>query len=331
MTTSVDSHQYDAALSRRRNGRKRCASAGLLAVVAGLSLGSTGLAGCAATARRLTAPGLAAAAATQIAKSRDGLFDVGSHLLYLRCEGAGSPTVVYLHGIIVTNGGSQSSGSIPGYLRGHVRVCVYDRANVGLSTKVTGPLTGNDSIRDLHTLLAAAREPGPYVLLGASFGGLLAVMYAATYPEEIAAMVLLDASLPNDPELDERFLPKAAQLQSGDWRGNVEQMDTLTTYRQAQNIQSRVPSIPLTYLAVRKPDLDPAWPVAQMTAAIQAEQHAFVARFCPGRLILRDVPHFMEKAIPREVANEVMRIIAITAHPPRCTARVYSSDRLKHS
>lgn len=49
--------------------------------------------------------------------------------------------------------------------------------------------------RDLHALLEAAQVPGPYVLLGASFGGLIADMYAATYPDQVVGMVLLDASL----------------------------------------------------------------------------------------------------------------------------------------
>ena len=63
----------------------------------------------------------------------EGVFDVGGHKLYLRCEGRGAPTVVYLHGLIVTRGGSQSSGLIPGYLRDQAQVCIYDRANVGFS------------------------------------------------------------------------------------------------------------------------------------------------------------------------------------------------------
>lgn len=331
MTTTVDGPLYDAAFAPRRTGPNRSGSAGLLALVLGLSLGLTGLAGCAAAVRHPTAPGSAAIAATRGAKSVDGLFDVGDHSLHLKCEGAGSPTVVYLHGIIMTKGGSQNSGSIPGYLRDRVRVCVYDRANVGLSSKVTGPITGNDSIRDLHRLLEVAREPGPYVLLGASFGGLLAVMYAATYPDDVLGMVLLDAALPTDPEIDGRFLPKTVQPQPGDWTRNVEQLDTLTTYRQAQDLQDRVLSIPLAFLAVEWPELDPSWPVKEMTAAIQAEQLAFVARFCPGRLVFRDVPHFMEKAIPEEVADEVKRIIAIAAHPPSCPARVETSTRPKNS
>jgi pimeloyl-ACP methyl ester carboxylesterase len=247
----------------------------------------------------------------------EGLFDVGGHKLYLKCEGSGAPTVVYLHGIIMArgnSGGALNSGLIPSYLHGEVRVCIYDRANVGRSDKIGGPLTGEDSVRDLHQLLATAKIHGPYVLLGASFGGLIADMYAATYPADILGMVLLDASLPDDViQIDERFLPKDALHKPDDWLGNAEQMDELTTYAQARVMQNRAPKIALTFIATTKLDLDPSWPVERMTAAIRTQQQAFVDHFTPGRLlILHDVPHWMEWAIPRTVADEVERVIAST-------------------
>ena len=242
----------------------------------------------------------------------EGLFDVGGHKLYIKCEGSGSPAVVYLHGIIVTRGGSQSSGLIPGFLRDRARVCIYDRANVGFSDAVPGPITGKDAVSDLHKLLDAAHVRGPYVLLGSSFGGLIAVMYAATYPENVTGMVLLDASLPDDViRIDERFVPERERLQPDDWKRNIEQLDMLTTYRQAHAMALVRTNIPLTYIATTRFELDPSWPVEQMSAAIRAEQHAFVGRFPLGRLlVLRDVPHFMERAIPRTVADEVTRVLA---------------------
>jgi pimeloyl-ACP methyl ester carboxylesterase len=46
----------------------------------------------------------------------------------------------------------------------------------------------------LHTLLAHARVPGPYVLAGHSFGGLYVRSLAAQFPDEVAGMVLLDST-----------------------------------------------------------------------------------------------------------------------------------------
>ena len=81
-------------------------------------------------------------------------------------------------------------------LRDEHRICVYDRANVDRSDDVPGLRTGESSVTDLHRLLDAAGVEPPYVLLGASFGGLISYSYAATYPDEVVGMVLLDAQIP---------------------------------------------------------------------------------------------------------------------------------------
>jgi pimeloyl-ACP methyl ester carboxylesterase len=118
-----------------------------LAHIRALCVAALVLTGCGGTSSPETSP----AKATSAAGRR---FDVGDHELYLKCEGSGSPTVVYLHGFIAdpTGGGSQNADRIPSLLRDRSRVCIYDRANVGRSGKVAGRLTGADAIRDLHRL-----------------------------------------------------------------------------------------------------------------------------------------------------------------------------------
>ena len=55
------------------------------------------------------------------------------------------------------------------------------------------PTTAGDAVADLHALLSAAHEPAPYVLVGHSYGGLIAKLYARTYPQNAAGLVLVDA------------------------------------------------------------------------------------------------------------------------------------------
>lgn len=249
---------------------------------------------------------------TSDASRTEGTFDVGGHKLYIRCEGSGSPTVVYLHGYIQAagTGGSHNAGRIPELLANRNRVCVYDRANVGGSDVLPGPLTGTGTVRDLHALLKAADVSAPFVLLGASYGGLIADMYAATYPDEIVGLVLLDPALPGGDAVIDAFLPEPQRLQTDTWKEGLEKLDLLVTDRQAKALAGSEPQVPMTLIAIKDFDLDPAWrPKKRIIAAYRRLQREFVARFERGRLLTVDVPHFMEPEIPERIAEETRRVI----------------------
>jgi pimeloyl-ACP methyl ester carboxylesterase len=67
-------------------------------------------------------------------------------------------------------------------------------------------------VDELHALLTGANEPGPYILVGHSYGARVARLFAATYPEEIAGMVLMDPGFLYD---DPRYPPETkAHLES---------------------------------------------------------------------------------------------------------------------
>jgi pimeloyl-ACP methyl ester carboxylesterase len=76
------------------------------------------------------------------------------------------------------------------------RVVAYDRAGLGWSDLGTKPLDAAKSAHELHTLLQNAHIPGPYVLAGHSYGGLVNRMFADLYPDEVVGMVLVDSSHP---------------------------------------------------------------------------------------------------------------------------------------
>ena len=185
--------------------------------------------------------------------------------------------------------------------------------SLGISDTLSGPLTGKDSVEDLHALLAAADVPPPYVLLGASFGGLIADMYAATYPDEVVGMVLLDSPLPDSIVEQDRYIPKKDRATPDDWQDSPERMDEFTTFRQARALQGGEPAMPVTYIAVKRLDLPPSYPRKAITTAERKMQHAFVSRFSPGRLIFVDTDHYMEPEIPGRIAREVERVIAASA------------------
>ena len=236
----------------------------------------------------------------------EGRFDVGGHKLYLKCTGKGSPTVVFLHGSVREEGeaGHERAGRIPALLDARRRVCVYDRANVGRSDSVRGRLTGKDSAHDLHALLRAAGVQPQFVLLGASLGGAISDLYAATYRKDVAGMVLLDSTLPAYLDMYKRLFPPGSGPQPDEWQREAEHLDRLALFRQAGEVQGHRRKIPVTYIAAAV-SLPP-----KIETAIRRAQRAFVARFSPGRMVVVDAPHDIAGTIPERVAREVERVSA---------------------
>jgi pimeloyl-ACP methyl ester carboxylesterase len=120
-------------------------------------------------------------------------YNVGGHQLHLDCHGHGGPTVLLSSGLGEI---SASWVRITDQVGDTTRVCAYDRAGQGWSADAESPQDGVTAAMDLHTLLAVAGEHGPYVLVGHSTGGAYAMTYAAQYPEQVAGLVLLDSSSP---------------------------------------------------------------------------------------------------------------------------------------
>ena len=118
------------------------------------------------------------------------LVDIGGRRLHLLCGGQGSPTVVFEAG---ASAFAIDFTLVQGELQKSHRVCSYDRAGSGWSDPLP-PFTPSPDTEDLHALLTAAKEPAPYVLVGASRGGLLIRQYLAAYPADVAGLVFIDSS-----------------------------------------------------------------------------------------------------------------------------------------
>lgn len=147
---------------------------------------------------------------TVISADFSGLVDIGGgRAMYLTCQGSGSPTVVLVSGrtdrsdiwqSVATP--EQSGTPVFSGVSETTRVCAYDRpgtvtitgehVEASRSTPVPQPTTAADGVRDLHALLSAAEIPGPIVLVAHSWGGLIARLYADTYPTGVDGLVLVD-------------------------------------------------------------------------------------------------------------------------------------------
>jgi pimeloyl-ACP methyl ester carboxylesterase len=119
------------------------------------------------------------------------LVDIGGRGLNLNCTGQGSPTVILDSGLGVPAIGWKA---VQSEVERFTRVCSYDRASVGWSEAGPLPRTSLQIVKELHTLLHNAGVPPPYVMVGHSLGGFNVRVYNGEYPDEVAGVVLVDAS-----------------------------------------------------------------------------------------------------------------------------------------
>lgn len=146
------------------------------------------------------------------------LIDIGGQAIHLVAEGEarGRRSVVWFPG-------GHSAGAYLQHLhealRQHGRSILIDRPGTGWSD--TGPFprgTARES-EEMIATLEASGEAGPFVLVGHSFGGLLAANMARRRPDMVAALVLLDATPPETicfgPRLPQLGQMRKDALQSG--------------------------------------------------------------------------------------------------------------------
>jgi len=136
------------------------------------------------------------------------MVDVGGHRLHIACRGEGGPTVV----LDAALGNMSTHWTwVQQELAQTGRVCAYDRAGLGWSEPGPEPRDARQVTSELHALLTNASIPGPYVMVGHSFGGLYAQLYAARYPDQVAGVVLVESSHPQVHPATRR----PAELQAG--------------------------------------------------------------------------------------------------------------------
>ncbi|MET0475147.1 MAG: alpha/beta hydrolase [Mycobacterium sp.] len=188
-----------------------------------------------------------------------GLVDVGGRSLYLECRGQGSPTVILEAGLdgrgdVWSRDNLRPAGERtmvqPG-VAAFTRVCAYDRPGTlgevnpdldpdgpdfypSRSDPVPQPRTTRDLTTDLHDLLTAADIPGPYVLAAHSAGGLVARLYASTFPDEVAGMVLIDTTNENVWR-DFKAVLTPAQYATFE-AGTVDDGELLAAYPEAERL-----------------------------------------------------------------------------------------------
>ena len=248
----------------------------------------------------------------------NGRVDVGGYKLYLRCEGRGSPTVILDSGLDSDSGAWLT---VLPRIQAFTRVCAYDRAGLGRSdSALKTPRTTIDVVTDLHTLLNNAHIEGPYVLVGASIAGFNVRLFASEYPQEVAGIVMVDASHPDQmvrflaalplespgesPELQELRRAFSEPIQSH------EEMDIETSAEQVRttNLLGDIPLTVLTAGAAPSNEIDRI--LDNVWIELQKELAALSSN--STHIVVPNASHCIQCDAPEAVADAILNVVNST-------------------
>jgi pimeloyl-ACP methyl ester carboxylesterase len=125
------------------------------------------------------------------------LVRVNNRLMHIHVTGEGTPTVVFESGM---GASCLSWALVQPQVAQFTRAVSYDRAGHGWGDSAREPRTAPQIAQELHKLLEATGVPGPFVLVGHSFGGYVNRAFAHLYRNEVVGMVLVDSLHPAEWE-----------------------------------------------------------------------------------------------------------------------------------
>ena len=245
-------------------------------------------------------------AAATGSSTKGGFAKLGDRQLAYACNnvtsGTSRPTVVLLTGLDndmqVWNSTISRLGDTP--------VCTYDRVNNGSSDHLDETRPIADSVKELGGFLDTADIPGPYILVGHSYGGLIGMLYAAKQPGNVAGLVLVDALLPFEDELDAMVhdpdeLTKVRQEQNT----SRENIDIYGHLPDTQELARSLPPIPTVYLFGAKQNLtEPGWP----PGAYLARMKEFIKSLPKGSITEVNAGHGIPVEAPEAIATQIKAI-----------------------
>ena len=109
--------------------------------------------------------------------------------LQVEQQGAGPAIVVFESGF---GQGADVWTAVIANLGAECRCIAYARTGLGASTADGTPNTVEKHVRDLGAVIDALAPGQPVVLVGHSYGGLLATEYARSHPDRLRGLVLVD-------------------------------------------------------------------------------------------------------------------------------------------
>jgi pimeloyl-ACP methyl ester carboxylesterase len=249
-----------------------------------------------------------------------GRVDVGGYELDWMCRGAGSPTIVAEAGY--DSAGTSTYFDLMESLSRVSRVCTYDRAGTGTSDRRPDGMhvTSLLQARELHDLLEGAAISPPYVVVAHSYGGFVGRLFAATYLDQTAGLVLIDSSHEDEIGRYRRYYGNAPE---GDWVDGGDLIDIGVTRRALRTAARDYGDMPLAVVkAGRYEDVlrVSLWNRTQADLATLSS-NAVLVQATGGHFVMDDDP---------EVLLAAIRAVVVSARSgdalPSCRALVAGTD-----
>lgn len=142
------------------------------------------------------------------------LVEVEGRKMHVHTLGSGQRTIVLLPGFGVALPSADFGPLMRTLSQDHV-VATVEYFGTGFSDQTELPRTNANYVRELRAALAAAGLRPPYVLMPHSASGIYCEYYASTFPEEVAALIMLDttSTAKADMAAPPSFLFQIAKLQ----------------------------------------------------------------------------------------------------------------------
>jgi pimeloyl-ACP methyl ester carboxylesterase len=238
-------------------------------------------------------------------------FTVNGHRLLVSCSGGPGPTVVFEAAI----GGDHSLWPIADRIRDQAYACVYDRPGNGGSPAPDEPMTARTDAADLHQLLEAGNIPGPIVVVAHSYGGLIGLMEAVEHPDDIAGMILIDASHPDQLERWDAILTPEQRQTLREPFADFPYVDFPASLADAASEFGPLPRIPFTVITATKgfegEGCTAGLPCAEMQAIWLDLQDEYAALLPDARHIEAPTGHYVHDEDPDLVVAEIRSLLTV--------------------
>ncbi|MCP1135851.1 alpha/beta hydrolase [Paenibacillus polysaccharolyticus] len=235
----------------------------------------------------------------------------GDCKLYCKYSRNGTPSVVFIAGL---GDSCETWNLIQDQISEVASTFSYDRAGVGKSEGTSVPRTCKDLVNEMLELLLVHNMKSPFILVGHSFGGLIARLCGSLYPNLVSGIVLVDG-VPEYKELAyEKVLTGTLRVSNREYYENPllnhELIDKVASYEQITQ-HSQLYDIPLSIITRGLPDrMEDTWPAQAILEIEQKLQFDFQKLSTSSRhRIACCSGHNIHHDEPEIVIEEIMGIL----------------------